>query len=466
MQDNPYSDFMAVKELKMFFGRRELLLSLFRACYQRQCLSLRGTRQIGKSSLLRHMQSRELQQELGVTEMLSRQVFVFVSMRDYIRSSSEEDFFRDVYKNIVKNAPYNCAQQEGQGKEWSELFKLCLQDLHEAGYHVVLLLDVFDKVIDEPQFRQQFFSYLRAHADHGLISYITTSILPLHTILINGTPSPFFNIFRSATIGALEMEEAVELITAPSARAGLPCSSEEVDWIIEKAGRHPFFLQLSCYHLLEEKSKLKTRQSLDFEQLAMKIYTELAPHFESIWKDLSKEQQSNLRYEMQRANRPDQGRSIADKMEELSESALFRQYIRTTFHVEQAELSSKELKTILEHYQDRDFLAKSVLATMHYMEVKRDRNSVGSHQIGMLVQEFLREALERMKPAGVRTDVSEVWRLYNIIYYRYIGNQMQGEYIMPKISIGRRQYFRSQIDAIKELQRHLLELNNESFGRE
>jgi transcriptional regulator with XRE-family HTH domain len=459
---NFYDNFVPVREPSMFFGRSREVQLLYSTVTHRQCVSLVGTRRIGKSSLLRYLLNRDTQQKFGYEEALKKHIFILQSFSEFSLANESEDFFNKISSELISQCQ-GLFLLEVPEEKGAIGFRHLLYEMGNHGFHLVLLLDEFEQIGSNHSFDSSFFSFLRSLAERGYVSYITASRLPLHEIMQPSIGSPFFNIFRSVTIGALEREEALELIMLPSARVGLPYLPEEVDWILEKAGRHPFFLQVSCCYLLEEKSKLESGKSLDFELLEIKIYNELLPHFQSTWRYLSEGQQDNLKRVIQQANRPDQGHRVVNEMEEFSESELFRRYIYTTFHDEQADISVEELKKILEHYQEREFLAESVLAVTYYVKKRLDGNRARPYQIGTLVQDFLQEAFERMKPAGIRTDGSEVWRSYNILHFRYIHQQMATEYLGPKLGIGRRQYFRSLDRALKEMRRHLLELNNESF---
>jgi len=59
---NPYQDMNAVRSADMFFGRRRILRRLYSAIVSKQCISLVGSRHIGKSSVLRSLNFPELQQ--------------------------------------------------------------------------------------------------------------------------------------------------------------------------------------------------------------------------------------------------------------------------------------------------------------------------------------------------------------------------------------------------------------------
>ncbi|HEY7415160.1 MAG TPA: AAA-like domain-containing protein [Ktedonobacteraceae bacterium] len=457
MEDNPYYDFMAVRDPNMLFGREELLRMLFTSCMKRQCFSLEGTRGIGKSSILFHMQSPELQKRLGFGTDLERYIFVYIDMRDYLHHTLDE-FFQDLCVQIARHVPQN-VELKASGNRGADRFTKSLQELYQANYHTVLLMDAFDKVAEEQQFGPNFFSFLRSPATRGWISYITASIKPLYQISPDVASSPFFSGFQTGYVGALELEEARQLISVPASAAGLPFSAYEIQWILEQAGRHPFFLQRVCHHLFEEKRRQQRGQVIDYRKVSQDIYEELSRYFDSIWKSLASEQQRDLKYEMRQL--PDSQR----KMGELSESALFLHHIRKNFQVEQRSLTVKDVREALDNLNDRAFLQASVLAEMHAIDVlDSGLDKVVANKRGLLVQELLRQAFERMKPSGVRSDTAPEWRLYNILYYHYFKHQITNEQTAARLVISRRQFYRDQERAILALIQELQNLDAEAFS--
>lgn len=456
MQNNPYYDYDIVREIDMFFGREAILYAIFEACIKRQSVSLVGTRKSGKSSLLRYLQSPEIQQKLDFHEKLGKHIFVYIDLRDYLEHNANE-FFRNVYQEIMSHVPADLALQV-TGNQGVELFKNILLELHRRQYHTVLLMDSFDKLEKGIQFGPPFFSFLRAPATQGRISYVTASLKPLYQISPDPETSPFFSGFLGKHVGSLTKEEAVQLITIPSARAGLPCDQNDVDWLLMEAGRHPFFLQRTCHHLYEHKVVIQQEGGeIDLDRVSQDIYEELEPFFNLLWKDLSPEQQRELNQEARQATK------VSRKTEEFSESFLFRKYVCENFQAQQAPLQGKDIKEALDHLGDHAFLQNSILANMQYVVSRETANKRVLDQRGYLVDGFLRAAFEHMKPAGEHNDTSDTWRYYNILYYRYFRYQLTHDMIAARLGISRRQCFRDQDKAIELLSKALLQLDASSF---
>lgn len=459
MQENPYYDYSSVRDLDMFFGRREILQAIFAACKQRQCFSLVGTRKIGKSSVLMHMQSIELQRRLGVDRDLQHHIFIYIDMRNYLQHTLS-DFFQELSAQIVMHAPEHLVLHPA-GEKSHETFTRNLQDLHGAGYHLVLMMDVFDKVEDEQQFGPNFFSFLRAPSTKGWISYITASLKPLYLISpIEAASSPFFDNFKVGYLGALSQEEARQLVTVPAERAGLPFDESEKSWMSEVAGRHPFFLQVTGQQLFEEKARqAASGRPIDYQAVTQRIYDELFPYCDRIWNELLPEQQRELKQETR------QSAGSRQRLDELSECVLFRRYVREQSRQVhgnrargQAGFTVKNLKEALTRLDDRAFLQNSPLAELCALDSQHDGGRAATYRRGQLLQEYLRQAFERMKPEGARSDHAPEWRLYNTLYYHYFTKSITNDQAAARLGISLRQFYRDQERALQALIQELLDV--------
>jgi len=101
-----------------------------------------------------------------------------------------------------------------------------LEDLFEQisanGRTVVLLMDEFEYVTQNPNFQSDFFGGLRALAIHQNLVLVTSTRRELvdlcHSDEIKG--SPFFNIFASVILRPFLPDEAEGLVEAYTAEVG------------------------------------------------------------------------------------------------------------------------------------------------------------------------------------------------------------------------------------------------------
>jgi hypothetical protein len=449
MLRNPYVNTITVRDQDMFFGRTSLLRRIYAELISKQCISLIGPRHIGKSSLLHCLRLSELQGEFE--QSLQKHIFVLIDLREY-RHKTSEDFFETISRRIltqVRDRLELIHEPAVGGDEFSNL----LSEIQEQGFHTVLLMDAFDNVTRNTNFDMEFFSFLRAQATFGKVSYVTATLAPLYEVCHSSIEeSPFFNIFRTRKVEPLTLEEARELALQPSQRAGLPFTSEEVDWILKLAGRHPFFLQQVCHFLFEEKS-IHDGAQVDRKRVKVLVYNELVPHFNDTWERLSKEQQEKLRDEAQVKDVQER------ELPELSESSLFRLFVREKFKIHLFHMTIEGLEKVLDKIDDIRTLGESDLRYMRCVSTRFKQSSLSTIEKGMVVREVLNEAFERLQGNGVRRDAAPEWRLYNILFYRYFKHHFKNDQISARLEFtSTRQYFRDRLKAIEALLTMLFEM--------
>ncbi|TMC24311.1 MAG: ATP-binding protein [Chloroflexi bacterium] len=454
---NPYYDYDAVRDLAMFFGRQYELRMLFNAIEKRQCFSIVGSRHIGKSSLLKFLANRELQQRYGYD--LHDRIFILTDWREY-RQKTRADFFHTVCEQFLFQCRASITLQSPPEQLCAQdRFKKLLEDVCEAGFRPVLLMDAFDKVTRNPHFDPDFFSFLRALAGiYDLISYVTASMKPLYEVCHSDAvaSSPFFNIFQTCVLSSLTFEETQQLITVPAGQTGLAFTPAELEWVTTMAGSHPFYIQVACRHLFAEKAR-QGLQSVDLKLVQERVYEELEPHFEHAWNDLSEDQKQSLKLDLT------QFPPERCKMPELSQSSLFRHKVREFVQVNGNELSLKDLKDALENIEDNDFLANSRLVEMHYVALRMQSNP--HTKKGVLVRDLLKAGFERMRAGGVRTDSAPEWRLYNILWYHYFKYHLPNGQTSSRLGLGSmRQFYREQDRALQTLLKEILDLEQTSLN--
>ncbi len=450
---NPYYDYDAVRDASMFFGRKHELRMLFNAIEKRQCFSIVGSRHVGKSSLLKFLGNMEIQQRCGYD--LRDRIFILTDWREYPQKT-REDFFRSVCEQVIFQCrPSVALQSPPEHLCGEDRFKKLLEDICDAGFRPVLLMDVFDRVTKNPHFNPDFFSFLRALAGiYDLISYVTASIKPLYEVCHSEdvASSPFFNIFQTCVLSSLTLEETHELITVPVKQAGLEFTPEEVKWVIALAGCHPFYVQVTSRCLFEEKVR-QNGKKVDLNLVQERVYHELEPHFVNTWNDLSDDQKESLKSELTQ--------SVPErrKMSELSECSLFRKKVREFV----PDLSLKDLKDVLDNMEDNDFLENSRLAEMYYITLRVKANPQAKKAV--LVRELLKAGLEQMRAGKIRSDSAPEWRLYNILWYHYFQYHLANARTAARIGIGSmRQFYREQDRALQALLKEILDLEQNALN--
>jgi hypothetical protein len=451
---NPYFNLTAIRDLDRFFGRTPLARRFYAAIANRQSVSLVGQRHIGKTSFLLCTSQPKMRERFEFD--LSHHIFVYLDLREYLHKTCE-DFFEAVSNGLIARCPDSIDIRLPPGSTSEDKFSLLLEQIVDQKFFPVLLLDAFDNITLNKHFDPEFFAFLRAQATIGKISYVTATISPLAEVRHRGiADSPFFNIFYNYPLGPFTLEEAQELVTRPAKEAGLPFSENETAWILEMAGRHPFFIQRICYCLFEEKT-VQGMEQIDLRHVKKLAYLDLQPHFQDTWNRLSETEQMKLQDEAQR--RENQPRELP----ELSESALFRQFVRNILQAKVFKMTPEELEHALDKFDDVAALGETNLRLMSLVS-QRLRKDISPTVVekGMIIRTILNEAFERLRGPIVRGDSDPTLLNYNILYYRYFKNHLKNEQIAARLGISPRQYFRYRNKAIEALLNILFNMENDS----
>ena len=448
--NNPYQYTMAVGTSEMFFGRLYILRQIYSAINSKQSISLVGSRRIGKSSILNCMRLPEIQKRFEFD--FSRHIFISLNIAEY-RYRNRYDFFQLVNKQIFDEARKVMGDLELGSKGDQENFAVLLSDIKSHRFHLVLLMDSFDHIARNEEFDVDFFNFLRSQCNK--VSYVTASTAQLSKICHQKIEdSPFFNIFSQCMVGAFTPNEACQMIVEPAARVGFPFTDEETKWLMANAGYHPFFLHCACRILFDEKSA-QNIMAINLQLQEQKIYEGLYSYFEDAWNHLEPRQQEILKQEMQ------QKEPSSFSMPEFSSSKLFQKYVRARYHLLIFELNVEELEKALDRLNEPRELGKSNLRLLTRVSQLLSADTSVT-QKGIVIRDVLREAHERMRGSGARSDLSFDWCRYNILYYRYFKHHLQNEQISARLQFNStRQYFRERGRALEALLNELLEMEDE-----
>jgi hypothetical protein len=449
---NPYYNTRAVHDAHMFFGRREALTRVYEAISNNQCISLLGPRSIGKSSLLECMCLPEIQQRHGFD--LDRHILVFMDLRMFDQKT-RDNFFTTVSRQLVAQARPKVLLTLSEGAS-QDVFAQLLEDIREQGFHAVLLMDAFDHITRNKEFDWGFFGFLKAQVNRSEVSYVTASVKPLaevcHKDIIG---SPFFTIFGKHTLGPLETDEACELVMQPSSRAGCPFTEAETEWLLKIAGKHPLFLQLACRTLFNEKQRqaYQLGKEVNLKHVRKLIYEELGDHFNFAWETVEEEKRQILMRESQRKD------VTSRRLPELSESLLFRRFVRAKTEVKLSQLTLEDIREALKSLDDIRYLGESPLSDL-YLVAARFQDAISPPTVveqGTAVKDILYTAYRRLGPIG-GTDITYDSRPYTVLSSLYFKERITIDQLAARLSLGKRQTQRKHNEALELLLNFLLEM--------
>jgi 3',5'-cyclic AMP phosphodiesterase CpdA len=229
---NPY-DFIHPAVPPVFVGRLAMLDSLARALDETASVSLIGDRRIGKSSALETFALRA--REMGRTvKVLSGEGKEAASLSAFVAAITG------------KTCPEQADQAADALSTWAERSG-------KPGLAPLLLLD--EAEIFLRQFDYRFFERLRGLLDR--LCLVLATHKPIDMIFQQrGQGSPFDNKLRIECLGLLE-EIAVDALLR---RGNGNLDGEDFALMRRWAGRHPYFLQLLGYRLVEASRLGETRE--------------------------------------------------------------------------------------------------------------------------------------------------------------------------------------------------------------
>lgn len=462
--DNPTT----LRDPEHFIGRREQLERIFGLIKARQNVSLVGPRRIGKTSLLTCLKNSRIQQQYHFDGSGFRFLYLDLQKRSL---KARVDFFDEVHRTVKEYA-----QAQGytvaEGYDKDDEFNALLYEFQRRDLYPVLMLDTFDEIIQYQPVSENVFSFLRSQGTGGNLSYIIASVETLNEIfrkllLGNGRPSPFPNIFATTRLTSFTLQEAETMLIETSARGGLRFTEEEVNWVVQMAGTHPFLIQQVATLLFEEK-RARDEEEADYDYIQREVQQNLFDYFEDSWAMLSNKERLAVG---EGVHQFEKGQPQSRMYPELCDSVLFRNYLRATEKMITAPLSAplphtaansieaatyKELLKLLDHPAK---LGESVLIGIPLIRVQIEQQQASMPVMrGKIVRQVLKEALERMKGEGQRSETARSWMHYNILYYRYFtrGHDLNQEKIAKRLAMSERQYYRHFPAALERLRNELI----------
>jgi hypothetical protein len=237
----PYQAGAPIRNAELFYGRQEQLSSAMNCVTGEDMASMfiLGARKSGKTSFFYYM-----------SHILSPDHYpqiVPVYLDTQIPISGDKNFYAYMLRetSTVLAARSKSNSHPPEIPREVEFDSLCtfLEQASAKGWRFVFLLDEFKKLVENKQISgEDFFASLRSLILKANISWIPASF---QAVYMPGTnTSPFINIIQETSyLGPLSELEARLLVSEPAARAGHKFDNEDIELILDLAGRMPFLLQ-------------------------------------------------------------------------------------------------------------------------------------------------------------------------------------------------------------------------------
>jgi tRNA A-37 threonylcarbamoyl transferase component Bud32 len=299
--DNPFFNRQRITDPAYYWGRAQEIEILYSAILTHQCRSIVGERKLGKSSLLTHLACPASLRKHGFDP--EQFVFIYVDLEGMAQITYDE-LWPEWLDQLAAALPDSQAELRAMAETLVQQPRIrfmqvrrLMRRIERAGLTVVIMLDEFESLAANGDFDHGFYGELRSLAGELGIVYITASTRSLYDLTYlhaDTLSSPFFNIFSEEMLGLLTRSEATTLLQELSSLPhDNPFSSDQINFLIDLAGPHPFFLQVVGYYLYAARQDGHALNSVP-ELIIRRFKTEAEDHFRYWWQQLSLLEQTAL----------------------------------------------------------------------------------------------------------------------------------------------------------------------------
>jgi len=290
MSSNPFTFGNPIKDPARFIGRkaeiRQIINRLLSSAHE--STSIIGERRIGKTSLLSYLAHPEVSAGLGLTPDKFCLVYVdFQGLTDITPTRFWQRVLKKMSRSLCDESLKPSIERLSEQDDF-DLFDLedLFQTTVDKGLTIALLMDEFEYVTENPNFKSDFFGGLRALAIHSGVALLPATRRELvelcHSEEIKG--SPFFNIFANVVLRPFSRDEVDEMLASYTRDNDFALTPQEKDFIWATGGGYPSFAQMAGHYLMEGKAQGLPNEALikfttsSFEQQTEAHYTYFWSH--------------------------------------------------------------------------------------------------------------------------------------------------------------------------------------------
>ncbi len=264
-QLSPYQTRSGLNKDTVFFGRTQILSEILNRDPSNYLLV--GARQIGKSSLLKHIQRRYHEHPLLDCHYITLQ-------NDNLQGRLA----------IEMGLP---------GDASLDSLLACLANVKEPGQRRLILIDEADLFIHGEMHKSYHtLSHLRGLAEEGRCHFILAGFWELYKASVLDYQSPLKNFGEPVTLGALEYDACHALLSQPMRTMGLSYASPDLmDDLIEATGQRANLLAIVCHEMLKG---LKSGQRVfTGEDVQRALYCDAVYEALSGWENFTEDETAN-----------------------------------------------------------------------------------------------------------------------------------------------------------------------------
>jgi hypothetical protein len=299
MSENPFTFGNPIRDPERFYGRQDELRQVASRLLSsvHESTAVVGERRSGKTSLLLHLSHPLVMERLGLDA--EHYCLVYIDFQGLVDITPQR-FWQRLLKKMSRAVCHQGLQEQIEALLNMPEFDLFdLEDLFEsaasASLTTVLLLDEFEYITQNPNFKGDFFGGLRGLAIHHNLPLVTATRRDLvdlcHSDEIKG--SPFFNIFASVVLRPFTRQEVLALLDGYTKDSDVHPGAVEIDLIYQLGGGNPFFTQMAGYYLIEARRK-GVWPDLIPQAVAADFDAQADPHFSYLWTHCSESEKITL----------------------------------------------------------------------------------------------------------------------------------------------------------------------------
>ena len=296
---NPFTFGNPIKESTRFYGRetdlRQVVNRLLSSAHE--STSIIGERRMGKTSMLYHLSDPVVAEKHGLTPDKFCLVYVdFQGLTDITPTRFWQRVLKMMSRSICDKELVPAIEKLIE-QESFDLFDL--EDLFESivdrGLTIVLMMDEFEYVTQNPNFKGDFFGSLRALAIHHGVALIPATRRELvdlcHSEELKG--SPFFNIFANVVLHPFDHPTVINMLDGYTRAGEFSLSVEEKNFVWKLAGGYPFFVQMAGHYVMD--GKIQGLEAKDLFHFATSQFEQQSEsHFTYLWSHCSESEKITL----------------------------------------------------------------------------------------------------------------------------------------------------------------------------
>ena len=299
-----------------FMGRHEAIDKLIRAMTLLENVSIQGERRTGKTSILLYASHPKSDIAIGIP---ANHIPVYIDFQPLTKLKLVE-IWSEIVRKIADQTMERNPENKKLADEFQQTIKPFLKEVEirlihlgltqafehyrQANLKINLLFDEFDLLVNNREVDDSFFNILRSFVNERdpILSYVISTRAGLESLqqVTARKSSPFANVFTTYRVGRFTSVEVEQIITnylsrIPGGEKLADNLLNELSFLYDLTGFHPYFLQNLCYHLCAYVDEPQWPRSASFEDALAAYKNDISKRFAEYWKFSSEEEKYFLK---------------------------------------------------------------------------------------------------------------------------------------------------------------------------